>query len=312
MRTRKVRTSLGDKIFDVFNIFLMTILIVIVLYPVLNVIAVSFSDALNVGRGKLTVYPMISVDGKSRIGINTEAYTHILKDNTVWIGYRNSIFYSLAATITTLLLTSMFAYPLAIRGFALKKPLTIYLAVTMFFSGGLIPTFLLIRNIGWINNPLAIIIPGAVGAWNVFIFRTFFQNIPTELIESAKMDGANDFTVLFRIVLPLSTALLATFGLFGIVGMWNNWFSALIYLPDANLHPLQLILREYLYVVNSQQLQARAGMGGGASNPNLIQQLTPRSVQMAMVVVTMFPIMATYPFFQRYFVKGIMIGAIKG
>jgi putative aldouronate transport system permease protein len=182
----------------------------------------------------------------------------------------------------------------------------------MFFNGGLIPTFLIIRNLGWINNPLAIIIPGAVGAWNVFIFRTFFQHIPTELIESAKMDSANDFTILFRIVLPLSKALLATFGLFGIVGMWNNWFSALIYLTDKNLHPLQLILREYLYVVNVQQLQARAGMGGGASNPALIQQLTPRSVQTAMVVVTMFPIMMTYPFFQKYFVKGVMIGAIKG
>ena len=302
MRKTKVRTSLGDKIFDVFNVLLMICLIVVVLYPMLNVIAVSFSNALNVGRG-ITIYPK---------GFTMEAYQHIFKDNTVWIGYRNSVFYSISATLVTLLLTSMFAYPLAIRGFTLKKPLTVYMAITMFFSGGLIPTFLLIKNIGWINNPLAIIIPGAVGAWNVFIFRTFFQNIPSELIESAKIDGANDFKILFRIVLPLSTALLATFGLFGLVGMWNSWFSALIYLPDQNLHPLQLILREYLYVVDVQQLQARAGMGGGATNPNLIQQLTPRSVQMAMVVVTMFPIMMIYPFFQRYFVKGVMIGAIKG
>ena len=302
-RTWKVKTSLGDKVFDTFNILFMIGLVVVVLYPILNIIAVSFSDALNVGRGKITIFPK---------GFTTEAYDHILKDSTVWIGYRNSIFYSISATLISLLLTSMFAYPLAIQGFALKKFLTVFLAVTMFFSGGLIPTFLLVRNLGWINNPLAIIIPGAVGAYTVFIFRTFFQHIPTELIESAKMDGANDFRVLFRIVLPLSKALLATFGLFGIVGMWNNWFSALIYLTDTRLHPLQLILREYLYVVSVQQLQARAGMGGGASNPALIQRLTPRSVQTAMVVVTMFPIMMTYPFFQKYFVKGVMIGAIKG
>jgi putative aldouronate transport system permease protein len=278
-------------------------IIVIVLYPVLNVIAVSFSNALQVGRGKITIYPQ---------GLTLEAYQYILKDNTVWVGYRNSIIYSITSTVIMLLLTSMFAYPLAIKGFSLKKFLTVFLSVTMFFSGGLIPSYLLIRNMGWINNPLAIIIPGAVGAWNVFIFRTFFQSLPPELIESAKMDGANDFSILFRIVLPLSQALLATFGLFGIVGMWNNWFSALIYFTQKNLYPLQLILREYLYVVSVQNLQARAGMGGGASNPALIQQLTPRSVQMAMVVVTMFPIMMIYPFFQKYFVKGVMIGAIKG
>ena len=303
MRTLKVRSSTGDQIFDAFNILFMLGLVVMVLYPVFNVIAVSFSDALNVGRGKITFYPR---------GFTTEAYDHILKDSTVWVGYRNSIFYSLSSTFIMLLLTSTFAYPLAIQGFTLKKPLTVFLAVTMFISGGLIPTFLLIRNIGWINSPLAIIIPGTVGAWNVFIFRTFFKSIPAELIESAKMDGANDYRILFGIVLPLSKALLATFGLFGIVGMWNSWFSALIYLTDANLHPLQLILREYLYVVTVQQMEARAGMGGGASNPALIQQLTPRSVQMAMVVVTMFPIMVIYPFFQKYFVKGVMIGAIKG
>ncbi|MCL2043053.1 MAG: carbohydrate ABC transporter permease [Treponema sp.] len=303
MRAMKVRTSLGDKIFDAFNLFIMFCLIVVIIYPILNVIAVSFSDALNVGRGQITIYPK---------GFTTEAYHHILKDGTVWIGYRNSIFYSISSTLIMLLLTSMFAYPLALRGFALKKVLTVYLAITMFFSGGMIPTFLLMRNLNLINNPLAIIVPGAVGAWNVFIFRTFFQSLPVELIESAKMDGANDFSILFKIVLPLSKALLATFGLFGIVGMWNNWFSALIYLTDRDLHPLQLILREYLYVVSVQQLQARAGMGGGASNPALIQQLTPRALQMAMVVVTMFPIMAIYPFFQKHFVKGVMIGAIKG
>ena len=278
-------------------------IIVVVLYPVLNVIAISFSSPLYIGRGDVTIFPR---------GFNTQAYEYVLRDTTVWIGYRNSIIYALGSTFFMLLFTSMFAYPLATQDFILKKFLVVFLAITMFFGGGLIPTFLLIRNLGLINSPWVLILPWTVGAWNVFVFRTFFQNIPSELIESARIDGANDLVILFIIVLPLSKALLATFGLFGIVGSWNSWFNALIYLTDTNLYPLQLILREYLYVIDTQQLQARAGMGGGAANPALIQQLAPRSVQMAMVVVTMFPIMVIYPFFQKYFVKGVMIGAIKG
>jgi putative aldouronate transport system permease protein len=163
-----------------------------------------------------------------------------------------------------------------------------------------------------LNSPLALILPGCVGAYNVFVFRTFFQNIPAELPESARIDGANDFTILFRIILPLSKALLATFGLFTIVGSWNSWFSGLIYLKNPRLYPVQLILREYLYVIDVTNMQGRAGMGGVGINPNLLQLIAPKGVRMSMVVVTMFPIMMIYPFFQKYFVKGVMIGAVKG
>ena len=182
----------------------------------------------------------------------------------------------------------------------------------MFFGGGMIPTYLLMRNIGLIDNPLVLIVPFSVAAYNVFVFRTFFQNIPRELMESAEIDGANDFTILFRIILPLSKALLATFGLFGIVGSWNSWFNALIYFQDTDLYPVQLVLRDYLYVLDATNVQARAGMGGASINPNLLQQIAPKGVRMAMVVVTMFPIMMIYPVFQKYFVKGVMIGSIKG
>ncbi len=301
--SNKVKRSREDVIFDIVNTIIMTAIIVVVIYPVLNVISISFSNANHIAKADITIFPK---------GITGEAYKYILKDKQVWTGYFNSVLYAAGFTLCNLLFTSLCAYPLAVKDFVGKKFFTLFLTITMFFSGGLIPSYLLIRNIGWLDNPLAIIIPGCVGAYNVFVFRTFFQNIPVELPESAKMDGANDIIILFRIFLPLSKALLATFGLFAIVGMWNNWFSALIYLTDQTKYPVQLVLRQYLYVIDVANLQGRAGMGGGAINPNILQQISPKGVRMAMVVVTMFPIMLIYPFFQKYFVKGVMIGAVKG
>jgi putative aldouronate transport system permease protein len=289
--------------FDIANAAFMICVMFIVVYPVLNVIAISFSNANHIARSDVTFFPR---------GFTTEAYKYILKDKQVWMGYRNSVFYAAGSALVTLLFTSMFAFPLVNRDLIGRKFFTIFLSITMFFNGGMIPTYLLIRNLHLIDNPLALILPGCVGAYNVFVFRTFFQNIPGELYESAKIDGANDFVILFRIVLPLSKALLATFGLFTIIGSWNSWFSGLIYLKNTELYPVQLILREYLYVLDMVNMQARAGMGGGALNPQLLQQIAPKGVRMAMAAVTMFPIMLIYPFFQKYFVKGVMIGAIKG
>jgi putative aldouronate transport system permease protein len=289
--------------FDIANAAFMICVMFIVVYPVLNVIAISFSNANHIARSDVTFFPR---------GFTTEAYKYILKDKQVWIGYRNSVLYAAGSALVTLLFTSMFAFPLVSKDLICRKFFTIFLSITMFFNGGMIPTYLLIRSLHLIDNPLALILPGCVGAYNVFVFRTFFQNIPGELHESAKIDGANDFVILFRIVLPLSKALLATFGLFTIIGSWNSWFSGLIYLKNTELYPVQLILREYLYVLDMVNMQARAGMGGGALNPQLLQQIAPKGVRMAMAAVTMFPIMLIYPFFQKYFVKGVMIGAIKG
>jgi putative aldouronate transport system permease protein len=289
--------------FDIANAAFMICVMFIVVYPVLNVIAISFSNANHIARSDVTFFPR---------GFTAEAYKYILKDKQVWMGYRNSVFYAAGSALVTLLFTSMFAFPLVNKDLICRKFFTIFLSITMFFNGGMIPTYLLIRSLHLIDNPLALILPGCVGAYNVFVFRTFFQNIPGELYESAKIDGANEFVILFRIVLPLSKALLATFGLFTIIGSWNSWFSGLIYLKNTELYPVQLILREYLYVLDMVNMQARAGMGGGALNPQLLQQIAPKGVRMAMAAVTMFPIMLIYPFFQKYFVKGVMIGAIKG
>jgi putative aldouronate transport system permease protein len=295
----------GNRIgaFEIINGAFMICVMFAVVYPVLNVIAISLSNANHIAQSDVTFFPR---------GFTTEAYGYILKDKQVWTGYRNSVLYAAGSALVTLFFTSMFAYPMVNRDLIGRKFFTIFLSITMFFNGGMIPSYLLIRSLHLIDNPLALIIPGCVGAYNVFVFRTFFNNIPGELLESAKIDGANDFTILFRIVLPLSKALLATFGLFTIIGSWNSWFGGLIYLKNAELYPVQLILREYLYVLDMVNMQARAGMGGGALNPQLLQRITPKGVRMAMAVVTMFPIMLIYPFFQKYFVKGVMIGAIKG
>ena len=225
-KKRKMREPFSDRLFNFGNTVFMLLIMVVVIYPVLNVIAISFSNANHIARADVTVFPR---------GFTTTSYEYILKDQQVWTGYLNSVFYALGSTFVSLLCTSLFAYPLTHNDFVAKRFLTIFLTVTMFFGGGMIPTYLLMRNIGLIDNPLVLIVPFSVAAYNVFVFRTFFQNIPRELMESAEIDGANDFTILFRIILPLSKALLATFGLFGIVGSWNSWFNALNYFHDGIL-----------------------------------------------------------------------------
>ena len=296
------RESRGSKIFDVINIMIMLVLIVIFVYPVLNVIAISFSDYKSVISGDVTIYP---------IGFTTEAYTYVFKDRYLLVSYMNTIAYAAAHTVLVLLLTSLIAYPLSKKGYVGTKFTTIFLTITMFFNGGLIPTYLIIRSMDLIDTFAIMVIPGSVAAFNVFIFRTFFNNIPHDLSESAYLDGASELTVLFRIIMPLSKPLLATFALFAIVGVWNSWFNALLYLNDQARYPLQLLLRNYLFVIDSAQLQQRSGVGA-SMNPLMQREIDPKAVRMAMIVITMFPIMMTYPYFQKYFMKGVMIGAIKG
>jgi putative aldouronate transport system permease protein len=286
----------------VFNIFIMALILVVVLYPILNIIATSLSSTRYIASGSVSVWPK---------GFTLQAYTDVFKDPYIFKGYVNSIIYAVGSTGIMLLFTSLMAYPLTIPEFAGKKFITIYLAITMFFSGGLIPTYLLIRNLHLLDTVWVMILPGAVGAYNVFLFRTFFMNIPSELKDSARIDGANDVVVLFRIVLPLSKALLATFALFGLVGSWNSWFEALIYLQDQDKYPLQMVLRNYLFSLDTNAIQGRIGAGNAAVNaPG--EALDPKAVRMSVIVITMFPIMLIYPFFQKHFTRGILIGSIKG
>jgi putative aldouronate transport system permease protein len=301
-KSNRIKRSTGSKIFDIFNVFLMILIIIVIIYPFLNLIAISFSSAKASMSGKVTIWP---------VEFTTAAYSYIFDDPQVPMGFRNSVIYALGSVVATLVLTSLTAYPLSFARFKFKTFFTVLLTITMFFGGGMIPTYLLMRDFHLLDTVAIMILPGAVSAYNVFLFRTFFKEIPMEMRESAIIDGANEWLVLMRIYMPLSKPLLATFTLFSAVGSWNAWFNALIYLNDQKRYPLQLILRNYLYTIDAAAMQARAGSAGSAS---LIGQMaiSPKSVRMAMVLVVILPIMTIYPFLQRYFVKGVMLGAVKG
>lgn len=296
------RVSLGSRAFDAINVVIMLLILVVVLYPILHIVATSLSGASYISSGSVTIWPK---------GFNLEAYTTVFHDPYIFKGYLNSIIYAAGSTGIMLLFTAMMAYPLTIPGFAGKKFLTFFLMITMFFGGGLIPTYLLMRSLNLLDTVWVMILPGAISAYNVFLFRTFFLNIPSELKDSAYIDGANDLVVLFKIILPLSKALFATFALFGLVGSWNSWFEALIYLRDQDKYPLQMVLRNYLFTLDTTAIQGRVGGGAVAVNaPG--ETLDPKAVRMSVIIITMFPIMCIYPFFQKHFTKGLFVGSVKG
>ena len=297
VRHSGIKPTPGDRVFDSFNLLFMLGLIVVMLYPMLNVLAVSLSSPSNIQKGLVNWLPK---------DLNTDGYRYVLTQPWLMIGYRNSVLYALGSVICVLVLTSLVAYPLTYNKFPLKKFITFYLAITMFVGGGLIPTYLLMKSIGLYNNPLALILPGSVGAGTVFVFRTFMQNLPGDMRESAYMDGANDFTIWWRIYIPLSKPLFATYGLFTAVGSWNSWFGALLYIQDEKMYPIQLYLRRIV-------VQQSVGSIKSDFGAMLVEgRVSPENIQMATIIVVMLPILFIYPFVQKYFIKGVMIGAIKG
>ena len=296
------RQSLGSRVFDTVNVLFILCLIAIFIIPFLNVIAISMSDYISISKGLVTVLPK---------GFTIESYGYVFRDSYLPRSYFNTILYAVGHTLFMLVVTSLFAYALSKKNFVASKIITVYIMITMFYNGGLIPTYMLINKLKLIDTLWVMIIPGCIDAFNVMIFRTFFKNVPEELSEAAYIEGAGEFRILFSIIVPLSKALFATFALFTIVGVWNSWFNAVLYLNDQNRFPLQLLLRNYLFMLTNEQLQGRAGVATRA-NPLMQRAIDPKGVRMAMVVITMFPIMVIYPFFQKYFMRGIMIGAIKG
>lgn len=297
MTVLKIRDGFGSLIFDSVNYLLLSLLLVVTIYPLLNLVSISLSNPTSIDQGIVSWFPH---------GFNTTGYEVILNNPKLYISYKNTIFYAAAGTFLTLLLTSLLAYPLAIKEYQGRTFLGFFLAFTMFFSGGLIPTYLLIQNLHMLNTFWVMVVPSCISAFNVIMFRTFFQGIPIDMRESAFMDGANDLRILFLIYLPLSKPLLATIGLFSIVYHWNEWFSGLIYLQDQNKYPLQMFLRSIVF----EEQSARAAQGV----LTMIQdgKLNPKNIQLAAIVITMAPVLCIYPFIQKYFVKGAMIGAVKG
>lgn len=294
----------GSRLFDLLNHVFLFAFGFVMLYPMLNVFNISISDHQAVMLNKVKLFP---------VGFDPAAYRITLINPDIWRAYLNTIIYSATFTFLSLLLNSMVAFPLSIRGLPGRKFVTVYITITMFFSGGLIPTYLLITGIGLMDTMWAIVLPGSVGAWSIIIFRTNFQTIPDSLVDSASIDGARGWSIYLRIILPLSKPILATLGLFAIVAQWNNFFGPLLYISTNAKLPLQNYLRTLIVDQTFEgghlafQLLDNALRGEGSSTPGLLE-----AIRMAAIIVSLGPILLVYPFIQRYFVKGVLIGSIKG
>lgn len=289
------KKSIGERLFDGFNIVLLAVGSFLFLYPLWFVIVSSVSDAASIASGAVSLWPR---------GFNLEAYERVFSDSRVWLTYRNTIFYVLAGTLINLVLTTLGAYPLSRRDLFGRNAIMLFIVFTMFFSGGLIPMYLNVRDLGLFDTRWALLLPGAISAYNLIVMRTFFQStIPDGLIESAKIEGASEYRILWSIVLPLSMPVVAVMTLFYAVYHWNSWFDAMIYLQDRSLHPLQLLLREIL--VSSQTNDMLGGVGSG----DVVG--VSETIKYATTVIATLPILVIYPFLQKYFAKGVMLGGVK-
>lgn len=291
-----IKRTIGEKLFDSLNVLLMVLLIIITLYPLWHVLNASLSDSNRLmAHSGLLLLPD---------GFNLDSYKLVLSNPSILSGYRNTLVIVVLGTALNLLFTILGAYTLSRKSFMLRNPIMLAIVFTMFFNGGIIPTYLLINNTLHLgDNLLALIVPGLVSSYNLIIMRTAFQGISESLLESARIDGAGELRILWRIVVPLSMPVIAVMLLFYGVGHWNSWFSAILYIRDRDLYPLQLVLREILIQNSTDSMTTSAAMGD--------KEAIGESVKYATVMVATLPILFIYPFLQKYFVKGVMIGAIK-
>lgn len=298
IKLRKLKQkSLSDLLFYIFVYIFLTLVCLAILYTLVFVLSASFSEPEAIYQGKVWLFPK---------GFTLEGYQRVFRDHRIWKGYRNSIMYTTLGTFISLSLTLTSAYALSRRDLVGRGVLTAFMVFTMFFSGGMIPTYLLIKNLNMLNTIWAIILPSAVSMTNVIIARTFFSTtIPDELLEAAEIDGCGNTRFFFSIVVPLSQAIIAVIALYYAVGIWNEYFTALLYLDDSKLYPLQLILREIL--IQSQMSE----MVTDLIEADQLQRVS-EIIKYALIIVASVPMLILYPFLQRYFVKGVMIGSIKG
>lgn len=285
---------------DIFIYVIIGITCFITLYPMYYVIIMSLSDSASVLTKSVYFLPK---------GFQLDSYRVIIIKSEMWQAYANTIFYVASITLLTLLTCILAAYPLTVNKFIGRKFIVVYLLIPMYFSGGLIPTFLLMTKLHLYNNVAAMIIPNCFSIWYIILTRTFFKSIPDTLREVSKIDGANNYQILFKIYLPLAKPILAVIAIYSIVGTWNGWYHALIYLPNTKLQPLQLYLRRVL-VEQTESLATPAT----AQQAELLfkKRFANIQLQYAMIVFTTLPVIVTYPFFQKYFVKGVMLGSLKG
>lgn len=291
----------GSLIADIIIYMVVGVACLITLYPFYYIFIQSIADPKEVIEQTTFLWPKKFYFG---------SYELILRDPKMWRSYGYTLIYVIVGTCLNLITAILGAYPLSIKGLPGRKFLVKFLIIPMYFSGGLIPTFLLMTKLNLYNNIWAMIIPGAVSIWNIILVRSYFMTIADELLESAKIDGAGYVKALVKIIVPLSKPILAVISIYTIVGIWNSWFSALIYLPDSKLHPLQF----YLYRVMIQQSVDLTQVSGGmaAMEDQIQRMLQNYQLKYALIIFTSLPVMLTYPFFQKYFIKGVMLGSLKG
>ncbi|WP_391573542.1 carbohydrate ABC transporter permease [Cohnella sp.] len=291
------RKTLSDRLFDLCNTALFIVVLIVILYPLYFILIASVSDPVAVNSGKVWFWPA---------NVSWKGYAAIVNHHQIWLGYRNSLFYAVLGAGISTAVTISGGYALSRKDLFGRKIIMLFILFTMFFQGGLIPTYILVKNLGMLDTMWAMVIPGAVSAFQIVIVRTFFQQtIPDELLEASMVDGCNNLRFFFRIVLPLSLPIIAVIVLFNAVAQWNSYFKALVYLSSEELQPLQIILRRILIENQSSEM-----MGDLNSAQEKAKQA--ELVKYGLVIVASLPMMVLYPFLQKYFVKGMMIGSVKG
>jgi len=297
----KKRTRIRDDVgFNIVNYTILTVILLIVAYPLIYIVSASFSSTAAVMANRVWLWP---------VEPSLKGYEAVFNNKDILTGFGNSIFYTLAGTFVNLVVTLAAAYPLSRRDLRPRNFIMLVFSFTMFFAGGMIPSYLLVSNLGMLNTRWSVILPGALNVYNMIIARQFFaSNIPTELLEASQLDGCSDFQFIFRVVVPLSGAIVAVLGLFFAVGHWNAYFSALLYIGDRKKYPLQVFLREILI-----QNTIDASMTGSVSlEDEVVKQGLEDLLKYSLIIVASVPVLIIYPFVQKYFVKGVMIGSIKG
>ncbi len=296
MQHKAIKRGKPEIAFSIFNYIFFTLLCIVMVYPFWHVIMMSLSSVEATAKGGVFLWPK---------GFNLETYAKVFNDPSIWSGYFTTILVTLSGTLFGTLFTATTAYPLSKKYLPFSKAMLLLVLFTMLFSGGMIPGYLLMKNLGLIDNRLSLILPGLVSAYNVIIMKSFFQSLPESLEESAKIDGATEVTVFWKIILPLSKATIATIALFTAVGYWNDYFSTVLYINSKERWALQAVLRYML--TNTNQAMQSAGVSVAAAT-----NVTAATIKSASVVVATVPILCVYPFVQKYFVKGVMIGGVKG
>ena len=297
-KAKKKRLGKEDRILNAVVFTLMILLLIVILYPLIYVVSSSFSSGSAVSSGKVLLWP---------VEFSLTGYELVFAYKQVWSGYANTIINTVVGTSLNVFLTTLTAYALSRKTLQFRKFYTTLFMIPMFFSGGIIPNYILMTNLGLVNTRWSLILSGAINIYNMIIMRTYFQNsIPDELLEAAKIDGITDVGYLWRIVIPLSKAIFAVITLYYAVAHWNAYFNAMLYLRDRSLYPLQLVLREILNASNMDLSQI--------TDPDLLRQLTGASdlIKYSLIIISSLPIIIMYPFVQRYFEKGVMIGSVKG